>query len=199
MHPHIVRSQLSQRVTDTDAPVIVKTKALMAGRPDVLSLAQGVVHWQPPPSALQLASHLVATDPSVNSYGPAEGLPALREALRAKLRQQNELQGYEVMVTAGANQAFTNLVLALCNPQDSVVLFRPYYFNHMMALQMTGGGCNVLLGPCSPGDLHPDLDWLQAQLQGPRPPKMVVLANPCNPTGVLLPKVGPEPGCLCSL
>jgi aspartate/methionine/tyrosine aminotransferase len=38
---------------------------------------------------------------------------------------------YEVMVTAGANQAFVNLVLTLCDESDSVVLFKPYYFNHM--------------------------------------------------------------------
>jgi hypothetical protein len=42
----------------------------------------------------------------------------------------------------------------------------------------------VLLGPCDPDSLHPDLSWLQQQLQGPQPPRMVVLVNPCNPTGV---------------
>jgi hypothetical protein len=47
----------------------------------------------------------------------------------------------------------------------------------------------VVLGECRRGDLAPDLAWLQAQLQGPRPPKMVVLSNPCNPTGVLLTEV----------
>jgi aspartate/methionine/tyrosine aminotransferase len=184
---------LSQRVRETDAPVIAKTKQLIAdaGRADVLSLAQGVVHWQPPPAALQRAAHLLASDPgSISSYGPAEGLPALRQALAAKLQEVNGLQGYEVMVTAGANQAFTNIVLALCNAGDKVVLFRPYYFNHLMALQMTGGGRQVVLGECGRGDLRPDLGWLRAQLQGPQPPRLVVLANPCNPTGVLLSKVG---------
>lgn len=43
---------------------------------------------------------------------------------------------HKVMVTAGANQAFVNLVLALLDPQDAVVLFAPYYFNHMMAIQV---------------------------------------------------------------
>ena len=52
----------------------------------------------------------------------------------------------EVMVTAGANQAFTNVVLTLLDAKDSVVLFKPYYFNHLMAVQMTGGGANTILG-----------------------------------------------------
>jgi hypothetical protein len=46
-------------------------------------------------------------------------------------------------VTAGANQAFVNIVLSLVDESDSVVLFKPYYFNHIMALQMTGGADRV--------------------------------------------------------
>ncbi len=42
------------------------------------------------------------------------------------------------MVTSGANQAFVNLVVSLVDATDRVVLFAPYYFNHLMALQMTG-------------------------------------------------------------
>lgn len=53
---------------------------------------------------------------------------------------------FEVMVTAGANQAFTNVVLTLLDSQDKVVLFKPYYFNHLMAVQMTGGADNVVYG-----------------------------------------------------
>ena len=41
----------------------------------------------------------------------------------------------------------------------------------------------MVLGRCNPQTLHPDLDWLEAELAGPSPPKMVVLVNPCNPTG----------------
>ena len=52
----------------------------------------------------------------------------------------------EVMVTAGANQAFTNLVLTLMDTGSKVVLFKPYYFNHLMAIQMTGGGGNIIYG-----------------------------------------------------
>ena len=51
--------------------------------------------------------------------------------------------------------------------------------------QMTGGGRAVALGPCHQDSMHPDLDWLEAELSGPRPPKLVVLINPCNPTGEL--------------
>ena len=43
-----------------------------------------------------------------------------------------------VGVAAGANQAFVNIVLTLLDADDRAVLFRPYYFNHLMALQARG-------------------------------------------------------------
>lgn len=48
--------QTSQRIAATDAPIIVKTKRLMATAPGAVSLAQGIVHWQPPPHALKVRS-----------------------------------------------------------------------------------------------------------------------------------------------
>ena len=125
----------------------------------------------------------------VHAYGPCEGLPDLRTALREKLREDNKLDGVDVMVTTGANQAFINVVLSIADSSDRLVLFVPYYFNHLMALQMTEGGPKVLFGPCDSGTMLPDLDWLEKQLEeGEKPPKAVVVVTPNNPTGVVVPK-----------
>lgn len=48
-----------------------------------------------------------------------------------------------------------NLVLTLCDPGDSVVVFAPYYFNAFMSFQTTGI-TNILVGHCNPETLHPD-------------------------------------------
>ena len=63
-------------------------------------------------------------------YGPDEGLPRLRDALKKKLYAENGISQSEVMVTAGANQAFANLVVSLVDSEDAVVVFPPFYFNH---------------------------------------------------------------------
>ncbi len=55
-----------------------------------------------------------------------------------------------------------------------------------MALQLSGGAKSVLTGRCHPTSWHPDLDWLQDALSAPQPPRMVVITNPCNPTGVIM-------------
>lgn len=48
-----------------------------------------------------------------------------------------------------------NIVLALCDAGDSVVMFAPYYFNAYMSFQMTGV-TDILVGPGDPKKLHPD-------------------------------------------
>ncbi|KAG6792300.1 hypothetical protein POTOM_001444 [Populus tomentosa] len=116
----------------------------------------GVVYWQPPKQALNKVKELV-WEPSISRYGADEGIPELREALTQKLQKENKLVKSSVMVTAGANQAFVNLVLALCDAGDSVVMFAPYYFNAYMSFQMTGV-TNILVGPGNPETLHPDAE-----------------------------------------
>ena len=87
----------------------------------VLSLAQGVVNWPPPPAALAAAAELTALAAEgtnalsaagrmaavyggggVHSYGPSTGLPALVDALRSKLAARNGLVGVRAASTARA-------------------------------------------------------------------------------------------------
>eukprot|EP00471_Norrisiella_sphaerica_P004442 CAMPEP_0184483304 /NCGR_PEP_ID=MMETSP0113_2-20130426/4938_1 /TAXON_ID=91329 /ORGANISM="Norrisiella sphaerica, Strain BC52" /LENGTH=382 /DNA_ID=CAMNT_0026863613 /DNA_START=555 /DNA_END=1703 /DNA_ORIENTATION=- len=155
----------------------------------VLSLAQGIVHWEPPPQALSALESAIK-DKGIHLYGPADGIPELKEALYSKLGDENGLMKSKVMVTTGANQAYTNLVVSLLDETNRSVLFAPYYFNHYMCLQMTGGADGVLFGDVS-SDLTPDTEWLERALEAhavsERPVKMVTICNPCNPTGVVIP------------
>lgn len=70
----------------------MKTKAMMEGVEGILSLAQGVVFWSPPERAIQAATAACST-PLAHSYGPAQGMPALRQALIKKLAEENEIHG----------------------------------------------------------------------------------------------------------
>ena len=185
---------LSRRIQATDTPCIVTMQQMMRGRTDVLSLAQGIVHWSPPPEALASAAKLVG-EHSTSLYGADDGLPEVRAALKTKLAQENNITASEVMVTAGANQAFTNIVLSLLDASDACALFKPYYFNHLMALQMTGAGsgADIFIAP-STTELQPDVNALRSEMyqrkaQGRPPIKLVATSNPGNPTGVMIPKV----------
>ncbi|PSR96099.1 Aspartate aminotransferase like [Actinidia chinensis var. chinensis] len=178
---------LAKRAIQTDTPVMVQIQEVLRGAKDAMSLAQGVVYWQPPKRALDRAKEIV-WDPAVSRYGADEGLPELREALIRKLRQENNIHKSSVMVTAGANQAFVNVVLTLCDAGDSVVMFAPYYFNAYMSFQMTGV-TDILVGPGNPETLHPDTDWLEKTLRETKPtPKLVTVVNPGNPSGTYIPE-----------
>eukprot|EP00968_Pinguiococcus_pyrenoidosus_P011205 scaffold895_cov315-Pinguiococcus_pyrenoidosus.AAC.54 len=78
-----------------------------------------------------------------------------------------------------------NVALALAEPGDRVGLVAPYYFNHLMALQMTGLADTLVPCPSEPHSMLPDLAALEAVIPGM---KMLTLCNPCNPTGVVYPK-----------
>ncbi|KAJ8608823.1 hypothetical protein CTAYLR_010237 [Chrysophaeum taylorii] len=174
---------VSGRVLRTEPPVIVRMKELMEGKSDVLSLAQGIVHWEPPADAIAACAAGLS---SSHAYQPAEGLPALREALRRKIRDENGLSRSEIMVTAGANQAYANLVIALLDSGDRAALLTPYYFNHLMALQMTG--CEPIFASTTP-ELLPDVAALEREaFDREDPARMVTLVNPGNPTGVTIPR-----------
>eukprot|EP00890_Picochlorum_soloecismus_P006017 jgi/Picsp_1/6416/NSC_03764-R1_transaminase transferring nitrogenous groups len=163
----------SKRMRGADAPVITKTKGLVMNSPGTLSLAQGIVHWAPPEAALEKVKSQIMENPVVHGYGPDEGMPELREKLREKLQRENGLEDYDVHVTCGAQQAFANLVLTILDPEDEA---------------MAGGAESIRFGPYVPETYHPDLDWLETVLSSDKPPKMVVLVNPNNPTGVVMSK-----------
>jgi len=192
---------LSKHILPTLDPCIILMKELISKHADkwhdrggIYSLAQGIVYWNPPPTvATTLISLLNApTESDLHTYGPADGLPELTTALTQKLEAENGITDNHVMVTAGANQAYANVVLTLLDEQTSGVVFAPYYFNHVMAIQMTAGVDGVITGPTVGG--IPDVKWLRETLHrnamnanSERAISMVTVVNPGNPTGVTIP------------
>ena len=79
----------------------------------------------------------------IHKYGDGRGLLELRDAVKAKLKDENGIEGKEVMITAGANQAFVNVCQTLVEEGDRVVVFAPFYFSHLVALQLVGA--NVMI------------------------------------------------------
>lgn len=184
-------SGLSPRVLETLDPCVVLMKELIGryaelwtDKGGIFSLAQGVVYWEPPESCQQaLKDELSKPNNLLHTYGPAQGIPELTQALEDKISKENGLNNHDVMVTVGANQAFVNCVLTIASDNSKAVVFSPYYFNHVMALQMTCGDDSVVVGPTNGG--VPDLDWLEETLQTTKI-DMVTIVNPGNPTGVSL-------------
>ena len=209
------RFPVSNRIVDTLDPCVVKTKEWMGNyahlwegdKGGIFSLAQGVVYWKPPPACRKALVDAINADSNANddeneesdplalhSYSPARGLPELLEALEAKIDTEHGMSNHDVTVTVGANQAYTNIVLTLLGSgaeTNKAVVFAPYYFNHVMAIQMCAGPEAVVVGPTNMDTGVPDIDWLRQllsehQKDGENEIRMVTLVNPGNPTGVAL-------------
>ena len=181
--------EVSSQIEETLEPCVEIMKRLISqynnlweDKGGIQSLAQGIVYWKPPETVYDKITSELAKDNDLHLYNPINGVPSNIDRLKDKVLKENGLDNVNIMMTAGANQAFVNCVLTLLSPNDKCVVFRPYYFNHVMALQMSRGNQCISIGPTHEG--IPDISWLQKQLQSDNTIKMVTIVNPGNPTGV---------------
>src|SRR6266536_1941918 len=114
------RLECRSRMERVRAPIIPIIGDIIRQVPGTISLGQGVVHYGPPPAALDAARAALA-DSATHEYQDGAGLPALVSRVRSKLLAENRIDvqnGSKVMVTAGANMAFMHAVLAVTEPGD---------------------------------------------------------------------------------
>ena len=184
-------------------PVIPELGALVRATPGTLSLAQGMVAWGPPQSVLDAVVAAGSSSASMDGpgegnlwrpppaalhgYGPAQGDPELLAALSASLGQESgiDLEGADLWVTAGSNMAFNAIAQVLCDgppaEPSEVILPLPWYFNHVMAVQLAGGRPVAV-----DAGLVPDPQRLAAAINSRT--RAIVTVSPNNPSGVVMPR-----------
>jgi aspartate/methionine/tyrosine aminotransferase len=121
-----------------------------------------------------------------NQYPPMAGLPELRQAVAAHYAatQGLDLDGLsEVTITSGATEALAASFLALIEPGDEVVVFQPFYDAYPPLIRRAGGVPKMVR--LEPPHWRFDRAMLEAAF-GPKT-RLVVLNNPINPAGVVLP------------
>ena len=121
-----------------------------------------------------------------NQYPPMAGLPELRTAVAGHYRRTQGLEldpTSEVVITSGATEALAAAFLALIEPGDEVIVFQPLYDAYLPLIRRAGGVPRLIsLSP-------PHWRFTRAMLEAAIMPKtrFVVLNNPLNPTGVVVP------------
>ncbi|RME33205.1 MAG: pyridoxal phosphate-dependent aminotransferase [Gammaproteobacteria bacterium] len=185
MRARSLRTAGSLRMATVQSPIIPRIAALARAHPGTLSLGQGVSWWGPPAGALKAISGFGSRHED-HLYGAVEGDPGLRERIGSKLARENGVRlehGYRLMVTAGANMAFFQAVLAITDPGDEVILPLPWYFNQEMAIRMAGAVPVPV--PCGTG-YQIDPAAIASALT-PRT-RVVVTVSPNNPSGAVYPR-----------
>jgi len=125
-----------------------------------------------------------AIDEGFTKYTPTSGINELKEAICQKLYQDNNLRysPKEILVSNGAKQALFNLIVALVDQGDEVIIPVPYWVSYVEMVKFAQG-IPVFL-PTDNGKIDPK------KLEEKITPKtkLLILNSPNNPTGSVLEK-----------
>lgn len=158
----------------------------------LVELRQLAEFWQPAgPDVIDLTVSAPQFDRALSpsratggerEYPPLDGLLPLREALAERLGDQGRKfdAADEVTMTAGASGAFHRAIDSFINPGDSVVLLDPCSPLFHLSLRQRRARLRWLPTTCEAGRTRIRLDAIRKTLAGAR---MLVIANPGNPTG----------------
>jgi len=120
----------------------------------------------------------------LNQYPPMTGIPALREAVAAKMQAlygHHYDAGSEITITAGATQAILTSILAIVHPGDEVIVLDPCYDSYEPNIILAGG--RAVHVPLTPRTFRPDFDRISAALS-PRT-RAIVINTPHNPSATV--------------
>ncbi len=147
---------------------------------DVISLSLGQPDFDTPDHVKQAAKD--ALDNGYTNYTPVPGLPEFVDAIIAKFKRDNNLEFTKenIVVSCGAKQSISNLMNALVDPGDEVIIFTPYWVSYFDIVTMVGG-----VPVCVKAGIESDFKVTPEQLEAAitDKSKVIIFSSPCNPTG----------------
>ncbi|MDR1369263.1 MAG: pyridoxal phosphate-dependent aminotransferase [Dysgonamonadaceae bacterium] len=157
-----------------------KSNELKAQGIDVINLSVGEPDFFTP-DHIKIAAHK-AIDDNFSFYSPVPGYPALRNAIVAKLKKENDLEykPEQIVCSNGAKQAVCNVILSVVGPGDEVIIPAPYWVSYVEMVKLAEG-TNVVV----PAGIDQNFKITAAQLEAAITPKTkaIILCSPSNPTG----------------
>ena len=162
-----------------------KSRELKAQGIDVISLSIGEPDFNTPVSAKQAA--IDAINNNDTHYPPVPGTPALRKAIAAKLKRDNGLDYKEsdILVSNGAKQAINNVLQAIINDGDEVIIPAPFWVSYPEMVKLSGGVPVIVKS-----DMAHDFKITAEDFEKAITPKTkaLLINTPCNPSGSVFTK-----------
>lgn len=153
---------------------------------DVINLSLGEPDFKTPKHICDAAKQAI-DDGKFFSYPPVAGYPDLREAIAAKYQKENKVpyKAENIVVSNGAKQSIANVMLALLNPGDEVIIFAPYWVSYDALVRLTEATPVIVKGT-----LENDFKVTAAQVEKAitSKTKAIIFSSPCNPTGSVFTK-----------
>ena len=173
--------RISSRLPNVGTTIFTVMSAL-AQEHGAVNLGQGFPDFDCDPALLDAVERAMRA--GHNQYPPMTGIPALREAVAAKVEAvygRRYDPGTEITITAGATQAIITAVLAVVHPGDEVIVLDPCYDSYEPSIELAGG--RAVHVPLTPGSFAPDFDRIAAAIT-PRTRAMLI-NSPHNPSGTV--------------
>ena len=177
-------AQLSERLNrlapSATLAMSQKSGEMKAQGIDVINLSVGEPDFNTPDHIKDAAKR--AIDENFSRYSPVPGYMDLREAIVAKLKNENGLDYSvnEVLVSNGAKQSVCNTIMALVNPGDEVIIPAPYWVSYPQMV-LLAEGTPVFVEAKIEADFKITPEQLEATIT-PRT-RAIILCSPSNPTG----------------
>jgi methionine aminotransferase len=178
MSPHVASKLPSVGTT------IFTVMSRLAAEHGAINLSQGFPDFEPPARLVELVADCMRRG-GANQYAPMAGLPALREAIAAKV---SDLYGRavdvesDITVTAGGTEALFCAIQALVRPGDEVLLLDPSYDSYEPAVTLAGG--RAIHVPLQRPAFAVDWDRVRAAITAAT--RLLVVNFPHNPSGAVL-------------
>ncbi|MFM8742179.1 MAG: pyridoxal phosphate-dependent aminotransferase [Cytophagales bacterium] len=153
---------------------------------DVINLSLGEPDFKTPQHICDAAKKAI-DDGKYFSYPPVAGYQDLREALATKYNKENNVpyKAENIVVSNGAKQSIANVMLALLNPGDEVIVFSPYWVSYDALVRLAEATPMLVKG-----GIENDFKVTAAQVEKAITPKTkaIIFSSPCNPTGSVFSK-----------
>ena len=180
---------LSNRINSLSESATLKMtklgRELAAQGVNVISLSVGEPDFNTPDNVKEAAKK--ALDENYTRYSPVPGYPDLRQAIVNKLKTENNLDYdiSQIVVSTGAKQSLSNVILTLVNPGDEVIIPTPYWVSYSEMVNLAEGK-SVFINT----DIESNFKITPEQLEAAITPKSKVFmfSSPCNPTGTVYSK-----------
>ena len=165
--------------------VTARAAALKASGRDIVGLGAGEPDFDTPQHIKDAA--IAAINGGFTKYTAVDGTPGLKAAIIAKFKRDNGLDyaPKQILVSCGGKQSFFNLVQAVVNPGDEVIIPAPFWVSYPDIVILADGKPVIVEAGIEQG-----FKITPAQLEAAITPKtrLFVINSPSNPTGAVYTK-----------
>ncbi|HYD95512.1 MAG TPA: pyridoxal phosphate-dependent aminotransferase [Noviherbaspirillum sp.] len=175
---------LQSRLPNVGTTIFTVMSALAAEK-GAVNLGQGFPDFDCDPALVDAVTGAMKS--GFNQYPPMTGVPALREAIAAKIAG---LYGHaydaasEITVTAGATQGILTAILCCVHPGDEVIIIEPAYDSYVPAIELAGGKPVFVQMEVGPDGYS--VPWQKLADAVSPATRLIMLNSPHNPTGSVL-------------